>query len=265
MPPDSRQLFVCIFGLPGLVFVGRVTATDARGRILEAETPPEDAARGPIDAGYQLGRIHAHRTGELNHRRDASDSLAVLEQTDLGSVQGRACCQLVLRQPFAATDATQVVAESLSHLVRSRLAVVFSHSAAKWRFSDKCRTDKTFHLRYSACRTKPTGGIDPIWENFTMALTIKDKETEALVAKIASLTGESEAEAVRIAMRERVERLELEAPRPRRADDPRRSPEAFREWLETEIWSLLPPEALGGPPMTKAERAEILGYGHDEE
>jgi hypothetical protein len=98
-----------------------------------------------------------------------------------------------------------------------------------------------------------------------VALNIKDKEAEALVAKIASLTGESEAEAVRIAARERVERLELEAPKPRAADDPRRSPEAFRHWLETEIWSLFPPEALGQPRMTRAERAEILGYGPDEE
>jgi hypothetical protein len=98
-----------------------------------------------------------------------------------------------------------------------------------------------------------------------VALSIEDRETEALVAKIASLTGESEADAIRIAARERVERLELEAPKPRRADDPRRSPEAFRHWLETEIWSLVPAEALGGPPMTKAERAELLGYGADEE
>lgn len=98
-----------------------------------------------------------------------------------------------------------------------------------------------------------------------MTLNIKDKETEALVAQIASLTGESEAEAVRIAARERVERLELEAPRPRRVDDPRRSPEAFRAWLEKEIWSLLPPEALGRQPMTRAERAELLGYGAGEE
>jgi hypothetical protein len=98
-----------------------------------------------------------------------------------------------------------------------------------------------------------------------VALNIKDKETEALVAKIASLTGESETDAVRIAARERVERLELEsaARKPRPADDPRRSPEAFRHWLETEIWSLLPPEALGRGPMTKAERAELLGYGPD--
>jgi hypothetical protein len=100
-----------------------------------------------------------------------------------------------------------------------------------------------------------------------VALSIEDRETEALVAKIAAMTGESEADAVRIAARERVERLELEAPkpRPRREDDPRRSPEAFRHWLETEIWSHFPPESLGGPPMTRAERAEALGYGPDEE
>lgn len=96
-----------------------------------------------------------------------------------------------------------------------------------------------------------------------MALSIEDRETEALVAKITSLTGESETDAVRIAARERVERLELEAPKPRRADDPRRSPEAFRHWLETEIWSRFPPEALDREPMTKAEREELLGYGPD--
>jgi antitoxin VapB len=97
-----------------------------------------------------------------------------------------------------------------------------------------------------------------------VALNIKDKETEALVAKIASLTGETETEAVRIAARERVERLQLEGgDRERRPDDPRRSPEAFRHWLETEIWSLLPPDALDREPMTKAEREELLGYGPD--
>ena len=66
-------------------------------------------------------------------------------------------------------------------------AVVFSHSAAKWRFSDKELTDKAQHPRYSACRRRRTGEIDPIWENFTVALNIRDKETEALVAKIALL------------------------------------------------------------------------------
>jgi antitoxin VapB len=96
-----------------------------------------------------------------------------------------------------------------------------------------------------------------------VALSIEDRETEELVAKIAAMTGESEGDAVRIAARERVERLELEAPKPRRADDPRRSPEAFRHWLETEIWPLVPKDLLG-KSISKAEREKLLGYGPDD-
>lgn len=88
-----------------------------------------------------------------------------------------------------------------------------------------------------------------------MALNIKDKETEALVAEIASLTGETKTGAVRQAARERLERLKLQSP------DPRRDAESMRRWLETDIWSLFPDEMLGREPMTKAEREEILGYG----
>ncbi len=59
-----------------------------------------------------------------------------------------------------------------------------------------------------------------------MALNIKDKETEALVGKIASLTGETKTEAVRQAATERLERLERERVKAgeRPADDPRRTP-----------------------------------------
>jgi len=88
-----------------------------------------------------------------------------------------------------------------------------------------------------------------------MALNIKDKETEALVTEIAALTGETKTGAVRQAARERLERLE------RRAGRRRRSPEELQRWLETEIWSQVPQELLDQPPMTKAEREEILGYG----
>jgi antitoxin VapB len=90
-----------------------------------------------------------------------------------------------------------------------------------------------------------------------MALNIKDKETEALVAEIAALTGETKTAAVRRAARERLERLKLQS------GDPRRDAESFHHWLETEIWSLFPKEALDREPMTKAEREEILGYGPD--
>lgn len=100
-------------------------------------------------------------------------------------------------------------------------------------------------------------GIPPLWQNSTMALNIKDKETEALVTEITALTGETKTGAVRQAARERLERLRLQSGRP----DPRRDAESFRRWLETEIWPLIPEDVRGGKPLTKAEREEILGYG----
>lgn len=89
-----------------------------------------------------------------------------------------------------------------------------------------------------------------------MALNIKDKETEALVAEIASLTGETKTGAMRQAARERLERLKLQS------GSPRRDAESMRRWLETEIWPLIPDE-MRGRKLTKAEREEILGYGPD--
>lgn len=102
-----------------------------------------------------------------------------------------------------------------------------------------------------------------------MALNIKDKETEALVSKIASLTGETETEAVRRAATERLEKLERGRSQRRwfsggrRLDyDPKQDAETFHYWLETEIWPLLKEENRG-KPITKAEREELLGYGPD--
>lgn len=88
-----------------------------------------------------------------------------------------------------------------------------------------------------------------------MALNIEDKETERLAAEIASRTGETEIEAVRQALRERHERLV--PPSGRR----NREPGSLLRYLETEIWPLIPAEERGRPPMTKAEREEILGIG----
>lgn len=87
-----------------------------------------------------------------------------------------------------------------------------------------------------------------------MALTIKDKETEALVAEIAAVTGETKTGAVRQAARERLARLRS------RAGRRKRTPEEVQRWLETEIWSQVPKELLGRG-LTKAEREEILGHG----
>ncbi|MGD0715762.1 MAG: type II toxin-antitoxin system VapB family antitoxin [Gaiellaceae bacterium] len=85
-----------------------------------------------------------------------------------------------------------------------------------------------------------------------MALNIKDPETERLAAEIAALTGESKTGAIRVALRERKERLALQDP----ADRGR----MLRRWLEQELWPSLPAEALDGE-ISKAEREQILGYG----
>jgi antitoxin VapB len=89
-----------------------------------------------------------------------------------------------------------------------------------------------------------------------MALNIKDKETEALVAEIVALTGETKTGALREAARERLARLE------KRANRRKRTPEEVQQWLKTEIWSQIPEELLGRG-LTKAEREELLGYGPD--
>ncbi len=88
-----------------------------------------------------------------------------------------------------------------------------------------------------------------------MPLNIKDKETEDLVAAIASMTGESKTGAVRQALRERRIRLEL------RSGGKGQRQRSMQEWLETEIWPQIPDELLDREPMTKAEVEEILGYG----
>lgn len=88
-----------------------------------------------------------------------------------------------------------------------------------------------------------------------MALNIKDKETEELAAEVAELAGESKTGAVRQALRERRDRLQL-----KRGGKEKRTEDLLR-FLETEIWPQIPEELRGRPPMTKAEKEEILGYG----
>jgi antitoxin VapB len=89
-----------------------------------------------------------------------------------------------------------------------------------------------------------------------VALNIRDKETEALVARITSLTGETNTAAVREAARERLERLQSQS-RPGRK---KMTAEEMRHFMETEIWPLIPDELLG-KGISKAEREELLGYG----
>lgn len=89
-----------------------------------------------------------------------------------------------------------------------------------------------------------------------MAFHIKDEETEALVAKIGALTGETKTEVVRKAASERLGRLQSVS-RPGRK---KMTAEEMRHFMETEIWPLVPDELLG-KGITKAEREEFLGYG----
>lgn len=91
-----------------------------------------------------------------------------------------------------------------------------------------------------------------------MASSDDKRETEKLAAEIAQLTDESEEEAVLRPLREW--REQLGAPR-------RPKPKTLEEALhvmETRIWPLLPNRRRGCPPMTKAERAKLLGYGPDD-
>ena len=97
--------------------------------------------------------------------------------------------------------------------------------------------------------------ITPFRYHSTVALNIKDPETERLAADVASLAGESKTAAVRQALRERKQRLLLARGRGDRAA-------RLTEELEQRVWSRLP-EGVRGSTITKAEREEILGYGPD--
>jgi antitoxin VapB len=87
-----------------------------------------------------------------------------------------------------------------------------------------------------------------------MALHIEDAEVERLAARVAELAHESETEAVRRALEERMEKLEPPAAPPTRG--------SLIEFLEREVWPKIPPDKLG-KPITKEEEEEILGIGPD--
>lgn len=88
-----------------------------------------------------------------------------------------------------------------------------------------------------------------------MALNVKDEEAVRLAGEVAALTGESKTRAIRVALEERLKRLErqgMETPSQRKA--------RLLRFLEEEIWPQIP-EELRNKPLTKAEREEILGIG----
>ncbi len=89
-----------------------------------------------------------------------------------------------------------------------------------------------------------------------MALNIKNREVERLAAEVAEMAKETKTEAIRRALAERRDRLAV------RRVDPGKA-ERLRRLLEDHIWPSIPPELRGQPPLTKAEKEEILGYGPD--
>lgn len=88
----------------------------------------------------------------------------------------------------------------------------------------------------------------------SMALNIKDPETERLAGEVAALTGNTKTGAVRYALRQVLESLSRPTVRQRE--------EHLTRFLEEEIWPLVPPDQLG-KPLSKAEREQILGFGED--
>ena len=88
------------------------------------------------------------------------------------------------------------------------------------------------------------------------SLNIKDPETVALVAEVAELAGESKTQAIKNALLLRRQTLRRQGTREDRA-------QRIQRFLEEEVWPNIPLEERGRPPMTKAEREEILGYGPD--
>ena len=108
-------------------------------------------------------------------------------------------------------------------------------------------------MTWSQGAVDPPLRITPFWYDYTMALNIKDAETEQLAADVASLAGESKTAAIRQALRERRQRL-------LRARGGRGRGDRMVDVLEARLWPKLPAR-VRGIPVTRAEREAILGYG----
>ena len=85
-----------------------------------------------------------------------------------------------------------------------------------------------------------------------MALNIKDPETERLAAEVAALAGESKTRAVRIALAERRDRLQVTSGESEL--------DRLLRFMQDEIWPQIP-DSERGVVLTKADREEILGFG----
>lgn len=95
--------------------------------------------------------------------------------------------------------------------------------------------------------------ITPFGYTYTMALNIKDAETERLASEIAALTGESKTGAVRQALSERKQRLLLARSGMARGD-------RMISLLEKRLWPRLP-AGVRGSALSKEQEEAILGFG----
>ena len=86
-----------------------------------------------------------------------------------------------------------------------------------------------------------------------MALNLKNTEVERLAAEVARMANESKTEAIRRALLDRKQRLQV------RRGDPDRQVRLER-LLRNRIWPRIPSELMG-KKISKRRREEILGYG----
>jgi antitoxin VapB len=87
----------------------------------------------------------------------------------------------------------------------------------------------------------------------TVALNIKNVEVERLAGEVANLARETKTEAIRRALVERRARLQARAGKPG-------GRKSLREYLEQNVWPMMPPGELGRV-MSREEEDQILGYG----
>lgn len=86
-----------------------------------------------------------------------------------------------------------------------------------------------------------------------MGMSIKNPEVEQLAAELAELAGESKTEAIRKALIERKQRINL-------TRDQRPGHAVLMAFLEEEIWPEVPASELGRH-LTREDEDRILGYG----
>jgi antitoxin VapB len=85
-----------------------------------------------------------------------------------------------------------------------------------------------------------------------MGLNIKNTDVEQLASEVANLAHETKTEAIRRALLERRARLQAHAGK--------RGPRSLREYLERNVWPMIPSTELGRV-LTREEEDQILGYG----